>query len=227
MKNNTLLKNSSNSLLESSLQILCSWFPEEAPQLQKYKQEIFDSIEKGTKPSAMLSTLSYASEPLSLHKNVQSEVWNSPCVNSIMLFSFGTVCFIVGMTGLKLPATPTPNDVLPLMADVATPETYGHFRELIRIFNESESKIQKAKAIFDLGKELWGTGVFKAIFKYMADTMTWFDWATTSVKTLAQLVAWFATGGAAFAAQAVMLLVDAVSLIKSGKEVHDNCFTHS
>lgn len=80
-------------------------------------------------------------------------------------------------------------------------ETINGILATIHDFNASSSVLEKARLIWKIISEVKNAVGLSGIIKALKDALSWWDWVITGATIVAQLVAWFATDGAALIAE--------------------------
>ena len=144
----------------------------------------------------------------------------TPCEAAIASVVFDAVMFALGLVGLHASNEARINRAL--IRELG-PSTLRGLERSIYEFKKAEGSIAKSKALFSLLGEINTAGGFSAVFKEIKKQMSWWDWTKTGILATAQIVAWFATDGIAFIAEASLSIMSAESLIEDSIKVSDKC----
>ena len=82
-------------------------------------------------------------------------------------------------------------------------------KKFVESWDNSSGFYDKAKALFYLLKDTYSLGILWNTIKLLCSEMSWWDWTKAAALITAQLVAAFATGGAALIAKIVLALKSA------------------
>lgn len=206
--------------LAQALDKMAEWFPEEKPRLMKHREAIIRHVLEGTDPGANSPLLLEKTTHMMSEKLVESAAPLSPCVDAILMFVVDAVFFFLGFLGLRV--SNQERLARALFRELGV-DTLRGLQRAIHLFNEAEGAYNKAKALFAILSGIYNAGGFRAVFKVLYDEMSWWDWIKTGVIAVAQIIAWFASDGAAFIAEAVLSIMSATTLIQAGIEVDRAC----
>ena len=200
---------------------LAKWFPEEAANLKDKRDDIIRHIFEGTEPakgSAIL--LLKSSEGKAQAKALVALPQLTPCEEAVAVVVVDAIFFVIGMVGLRVS---NQERMARAIIRELGPETLRGFARTIHNFNSAEGAYNKAKALFALLGEIYNAGGFSAVFKILKDEMTWWEWVKTGLIAVAQIVAWFATDGVAFIAEAALSIMSAEQLIEDAIKAGKAC----
>ncbi|MEL6537072.1 MAG: hypothetical protein AAFQ98_16745 [Bacteroidota bacterium] len=188
------------------------WFPDEQQELDKNQkaitQEVITTSSKDTQQNITLGTIDGVTITI------------TPCEEAIAVVLVDAVFFILGMVGLHVS---NQERMTRAIIRELGPETLRGFERAIHNFNTAEGAYQKAKALFAILGGIWKAGGFKAVFKELKDEMSWWEWVKTGILAVAQIVAWFATDGIAFIAEAALTIMSAEQLIEDSVKAVKTC----
>ena len=198
---------------------LAKWFPEEAANLKDKRDDIIRHIFEGTEPakgSAIL--LLKSSEEKAQAQALVALRQLTPYEAAVVVVLVDAISFVLGMVGLHVSNQERMERAI---IREQGPETLRGFARAIENFNSAEGAYNKAKALFALLGGIYNAGGFPAVFKILKHEMTWWEWVKAVAIAVAQIVAWFATDGIAFIAEAALSIMSAEQLIedviKAGK----------
>ncbi|CAQ84271.1 MULTISPECIES: hypothetical protein [Photorhabdus] len=93
----------------------------------------------------------------------------------------------------------------------------------IRNISKAPNDIEKAREIWALFSQLYNAIGKGTIFKAFKDAMPWYEWLKAGVLMVAQITAWFASGGLAFVATVALMTVSIVQLVQDCLKAIDTC----
>lgn len=232
--------------LNKGLEQLMEWFPDEAPQLREYKHVVVVNLFRRTRPSpdAPVMQVKFASPTRGeRHPDCSVEYWGeseapeirllqtekmteemtseAQCITKILIFCVQVVFFALGLAGLKIFGQP--KGIAKAVGKQLSDKSIHGLKQLVDKFNEAESALGKARALFGILDGFRNIGGVTAVVHEIANHMSFWDWVTTGVVAVAQITAWMATGGLAFIAKAALSVMSAVELIKAGDQVSKCC----
>lgn len=212
------MENVNKTQIGSAIDKFIEWFPEEAENLKSNRELIITHILNDTpEPTPSLIQIKHAlpSEEITL---TLPKI--TPCEEAIGMVIFDVVMFVFGLVGLRVSNQEKLNRAI--IRELG-PSTLRGFAREIHNFSVAEGKMAKAKALFSLMGGIWKAGGFKAAFKVIKDEMSWWEWLKTGIIAIAQITAWFATGGTAFIAEAALSIMSAEQLIEDSVKVGKVC----
>jgi hypothetical protein len=143
-----------------------------------------------------------------------------PCLEALGTFIVDVVFFAIGLVGLHFS---NQERIARALFRELGEDTMRGFLASIHNFNEAKPGWHKAKALFEILGAIYNAGGFRAVFKVIRHEMSWWEWLKTGIIAIAQIVAWFATDGAAFIAEAALTIMSAESLIEDGIKAVEVC----
>lgn len=191
------------------LHTFAGMFPEDAGQLIKYRETIIDHIHKGTNPppdSKLVLNVGFPSL--------------TDCEMACGVVVVDVVFFVFGLVGLHIS---NQERLTRAVLRELGPDTLRGLARAITAFSEAEGATAKATALFTLMGQIYNAGGFGAAFKVAKDEMSWWDWTKTGIIAVAQIIAWFATDGVAFIAEAALQIMSAVTLIEDSVKAAKAC----
>jgi len=128
-------------------------------------------------------------------------LWGSIVIEAVFL--------VLGLLGVKLPASTKAYE----KAFEPIAKSESKFSGLLKELSTAKTHQQQAITIFKIASGV-GLGNIKDMVKGVLKGMQWWEWVELSVKVTAQLAAFFATDGAAVAAEIVLVLPQAVNFVQ-------------
>lgn len=197
---------------------LAKWFPEDAAILKSNQDAIVRHIVDGSQPGK--------GSPLLAVQKATPQVMEAelpkltPCEEACAAVVVDVIFFCFGLVGLHV--SNQERMTRALIRELG-PATLRGFARAIHDFSTADGAIAKAKALFALMGGIYNAGGFRAAFKVLKDEMTWWEWIKTGVIAVAQIVAWFATDGLAFIAEAALSIMSAEQLIEDAIKAGKAC----
>lgn len=192
------------SHIEAAHSKLKEYFPEHAADLEKHKGELFKHVIHGTTPSAPEPT-----KPAAMPASGTDAFGLTKCEEAGFVVLLDVIMLALSVLGLKTAYNQTVNRAV--LRELG-PDTLRGLMANIHNLRNATSTLERAKEMFSLLGAIYNAGMLRAVVKHFFDGMSWFEWMKTGIIALAQFIAWFATDGAAFVAEMVIVLASAVSL---------------
>lgn len=212
------MKNLEKKQLEGAIEKLIEWFPEETVNLESNRELIIKNILDDTPEQSSPLIQIMHSTPAEETEIILPEF--TKCEIAIGMVSFDAVMFVLGLVGLHVSNQERLNRAL--LRELG-PSTLRCFARAIHNFSVAEGELAKAKALFSLIGGIWNAGGFRVVFKVIKNEMSWWEWTKTGIIALAQIIAWFATDGIAFFAEAALSIMSAEQLIEDSVKVGKVC----
>lgn len=202
------------SHIDQAHTVMQQWFPEHAADLARHKDAITGSIvyNKPAAPSAPTAQPTFSVGPVT--------VTLTPCEEAIAGSGVSLILLALGMVGLKVSSTEAATRAL--LREIG-PDTLRGFSRMFANYSSAQGAVNKAKAAFSILGAFYNAGALKGILKEIAASMSWWDWVKTGVVAIAQFIAWFATDGAAFIAEATIVVVNTESFAESVSNTVKTC----
>jgi len=153
-------------------------------------------------------------------KAVTFDTNSKACTKSIIVFSVDAVLFALSLVGLKVE---NEERLTRALIRELGPETLNGIGRLIHEFSEASSAVDKARKMFSILKILYDNHVLQDAISIAKDEMSTWDWIKTGLLAAGQLIAWFATDGAAFIAECALVILSATDLIEDAVKVDKDC----
>ena len=231
--------------IEEAMDLLGKWFPKEKSSIDQHREEIKNSLLTGTPvpASSPMRKVTYSAKIEDQTADgvpgipVPSGIIADPCHMSCLVALLRSVQFILSISGL---AKMWEGNQALEQADLDEIERliprdptgglswnfFDPYRELFLALNEAATVQDKAAVMARIFGETWNaTGIFRGFFTYCMKTLSWTDWVLYCSASLAQIIAWHASGGAAFVAKVVLTLMSAKTLLDASLRVRDTCMT--
>jgi len=145
-------------------------------------------------------------------------------VTCSMLFAriiVDVVCIVFGAIGLNSTVAERVGSRIAAESAEIIPELMTRFGRQL----QSDSVLERAQAAFSLVLALCTASGASRVISIVSDSMEWYDWILMGVTITAQIVALFATDGAAVVGEVVLLISNAPQLaIDLAKSVEAGCF---
>ena len=148
------------------------------------------------------------------------EIPYSRCLEALGTFIADVVFFAIGLVGLHF--SNQERLARALFRELGEDTMRGLIRS-IHNFNEVKGAWEKAKALFSIVGGIYNAGGFRAAWKVIKHDMSWWEWLKTGIIAVVQFIAWFATDGAAFIAEAALTVISAESLVEDGIKAVEAC----
>ena len=200
---------------------LAKWFPQDAATLKAHQDVIVHHVMFGSKPEKDSPLCMMAAKKPTPKVTAATELPSlTPCEEACAVVVVDVIFFCLGLVGLHVS-----NDERMTRAIIQElgPETLRGFSRAIHDFSTADGAYAKAKALFALMGGIYSAGGFRAAFKVIKDEMSWWEWTKTGVIAVAQIVAWFATDGIAFIAEAALSIMSAEQLIEDAVKAGKAC----
>ncbi len=207
----------SKQQISAAIDTLAEWFPEEATNLKSNRDAII-SYHDGDASPALESSLSRV-EKNEVELAVEIPKL-TPCEEACSVVVVDVIFFCFGLVGLHVS---NQERLTRAIIQEMGGETLRGLARAIHAFSTADGAINKAKALFTLAGQIFKAGGFKAAFKVIKSEMSWWDWVKTGVIAVAQIVAWFATDGVAFVAEAALTIMSAEQLIEDAVKAGQAC----
>jgi len=146
----------------------------------------------------------------------------TPCHWAILEFLVQGAFFVLSLLGLKV--FMQSKGIVNTLARSIDPTRIRAFSQLIKDFKSAPDGLSKAKSLFQIMSGFSKVGGFNAVLEALRETMSAWQWVFTGVVAVAQVTAWFATGGTAFVAKAALSIMSAFELGLAADKVFDECF---
>ena len=185
--------------INEAVDTLGKWFPEEAPNLEKYREAIVDHVVGGTE---LVSDSPLASVKFG---NL------TECEEACGMVAADVVSFVFGLAGLHVS---NEERIRRAIIQELGWETLRGLSRMIHEFNEASGATKKAWVLFRLMCQIWKAGGFGAALKIIKSEMPWWEWVKTGLLAVTQITAWIASDGVAFVAEAVLSIMSAEQLIE-------------
>lgn len=193
---------------EEGLHLLAEWFPEEKDKLLGNKSEILFNALQGIEPHETSALHELEHSESAVVERASRAVF-TPCQEAIGIVAVDAVLLVLGFVGLRV--SNQERLARALLRELGE-NTLNGFRRSVAAIKDAKNITEKAKAIFSLLSGVFKAGGFKAVFKEIKDEMSWWEWTKTGVIATGQILAWFATGGAAFIGE---VLLNASSVVQT------------
>ena len=208
----------SKQQISAAIDTLAEWFPEEATNLKSNHDAIISHVLGDTNP-ALESSLSRVEKNEVIELAVEIPKL-TPCEEACSVVVVDVIFFAFGLVGLHVS---NQERLTRAIIQEMGGETLRGLARAIHAFSTADGAVNKAKALFTLAGQIYNAGGFKAAFKVMKSEMDWWDWVKTGVIAVAQIVAWFATDGVAFVAEAALTIMSAEQLIEDAVKAGQAC----
>jgi len=212
--------------LEAGLNQLKEWYPAEAEKIDQHKETVLAHLTDGVEIPANDPIREETAAPQALILQAPSDgISLSPCAKQAADFCAEAVTFMVTVAGcITASRFTTAYDRWIGSAFVETPAYVKKITPLIKVFVEADGKFAKAKALAPIAQEFWNTGIFKAGFDILKSRSSYLDWLVDGTIAIGQIVVWVASEFIAAVAEFAVVIMSAVHLFLSGKEVCSVCF---
>ncbi|MFY7885860.1 MAG: hypothetical protein ACOVOV_13560 [Dolichospermum sp.] len=202
--------------IQNALNYLSQKFPHHAANIAQFQNEIVQNMLNNTTPSVGSPVLAVQKTSVNLNLAVSSNTpvadnnILTPCESAIGACALDVVFLVLSIAGLGASSNLISKNAFAAMLGKDTLNGFQFMIEEIK----STSGLAQALHVFDLFGQIYKAGGVDAIIQDWENSdISWWDWVTTGVEVIAQIVAWIATDGVALAAQVVIVLVDATELI--------------
>ena len=223
--------------LDYSLSLVKSWFPEESNSLDTYKDEIAQHVLNNTQPetgSALLSVqyVKPATTTTGFTESLATPAL-STCLEDWLIAIIDTVMLGFSLAGLKanIPDKVALCKELDVEAVDGLEVALNKFSKAVKAWKAASAGIGDytdagtalAKSIFGLLSGIYHMGMLEAIWNYLKNNMTWWDWIKDGLTALCTFLAWFATGGIAFIAECISFVISAISTVQAYYDAEIAC----
>jgi len=222
--------------LQEALRVLLAAVPEEAASINEHEEEIVDELLDPSDSASAFRASKLRSVQFSfpsrgnLSGDLEVESARLPS-KSVMppgcTAPLTTVVLDVVDVAQSLLAFHLPKKGLTLSYGawvIANPQTGESLLPDISALQKATDISDRAGAFFELAKKMFKSKGFDALWNAIrATSMTWWDWVSTCVIMIAQLLLWFASQAAAFVAQLTIVLLSATDLVLDAKTCIDHC----
>jgi len=145
----------------------------------------------------------------------------SKCTKSIVQVVVDVIFFVLGLAGLH--ASAQEKKVGEAILRKLTPSKLEKLLKLIIRIEKQHSAVKKAHAIWDIFKFIYDIGVFSIAVAVLKKHMSTWQWIKTGSLAVLQVVAWVASGGVAFVAEAALCASDMEGIVEDSVEACKNC----
>ncbi|MDD5762252.1 MAG: hypothetical protein PHP88_07055 [bacterium] len=203
-----------NKLTQKSLDDFKVLFPDDK-KLQALTLDELVSYSTGKHPSGLNARR--GREPKV--KELEAELF-SPCHIAIAVVVVDCILVVAGAFGLhgKIRAS-----AIRKVAKVIEPEMVEIEKIAKVLADPHASNFKKAKAMFSIGKLIYSAGMLGAVFKAIVKSLTWWDMVLYGVAGMAELVAAFATEGAAIIALIVAEIAQVGFVVSDSVKMVNAC----
>lgn len=221
--------------IEAGFKQLSSLFPEEAANIEKHRHHILNTV-AGQEPHTELLNVDFAESGgpsqvsetqsggprVARRKLTELTGAAAACLEDVVVVVVDVVTFALSFVGLDAKAE---EDAARLVARKLGDDTLTGFELLVKAINEAEGKMAQAQAIFNLLSRLGGAfwRILKAVWNEYKHHMKWWKWIKTAIIIFAQCAAWFATDGAAFVAEVLLVIMKAEQVFEDAGNFFEQC----
>ena len=196
--------------VHTGLEETCKIVQDNAATILKHnKEEICQSILAG-EVEATVSKKQWFVETVALVESAQHTddmTWEpDACLMASGFALVNIVLFGLGLAGLRVAANAKmARALLEAMGQETVRGMHAGLHNMY-IAYKTGNAAGAAKELFGLLGQLYRAGGLSAVVKVVIAEMRWFDWLYTGMLALAQVVAWVATDGVAFMAEAMLVI---------------------